>query len=118
MIASILALSHQVLPVALSAAAWMPVLLESATGDEGAAPQRPPYQYNRPFLQPLPVWHDWAWPLLLVPLCVGVAVVYKSIKCRYVRQVPREAAVLSVWILLGMAAAAAVLAAVVKALER
>ena len=118
------ALPAAALSAVLSAAAWMPVLLQAGVGEAGdgaaEAPPPPPvkYEYKRPFLQPLPVWHDAAWPWLLVPLCAGVAVVYKSIKCRYARQIPREAAVLTVWILLGMAAAAAVLAAVVKALER
>ena len=116
------ALVHAVLPLALSAAQWLPVLLQASgapgdgAGDPG--PTQVEYRYEKPFLQPLPVWHDWQWPWLLVPLCVGVAVVYKSIKCRYVRQIPREAAVLTVWILLGMASAAVVLAAIVKYLER
>ena len=115
------ALAHAVLPFVLSAVGWLPVLLQGgAPGDEGgdAGPPHVEYRYNKPFLQPLPVWNDWQWPWLLVPLCAGVAVVYKSIKCRYVRQIPREAAVLSVWILLGMTAAAAVLAVIVKWLER
>jgi hypothetical protein len=101
--------AHAALPLVLAAAG-------NGAGD--AAPSHVDYHYSKPFLQPLPVWNDWQWPWLLVPLCVGVAVVYKSIKCRYVRQIPREATVLSVWILLGMASAAVVLAAVVKYLER
>lgn len=68
----------------------------------------------RPFLDPMPVWPDSRWPWLLVPLCVGVAVVYKSVRCRSMSQVPREAAGIALWILLGMAAAAAVLAIVVR----
>lgn len=75
------------------------------------------YSYTRPFLQPLPAWDERVWPWLLLPLCVAVAVVYKSIKCRTMRQVPREAAVIAAWILLGMAAAGAGLALVVKVLE-
>jgi hypothetical protein len=104
------------LSAALSAGSCLPVVL-ALVAPGGEAPAHPEYRYQKPFLQPLPVWNDWQWPWLLVPLCVGVAVVYKSIKCRYVRQIPREATVLSVWILLGMASAAAVLAAVVKWLE-
>ena len=76
----------------------------------------PEYHYTTPFFQPLPVWDAWPW--LLLPLCVAVAVVYKSIKCRWMREVPREATVLAFWILAGMAAAAGVLAAVVKLIER
>lgn len=73
------------------------------------------YSYRYWFVQPLPVWDYWPW--LLVPLCIGVAIVYKSIKCRSMNQVPREAAVIGLWILIGMAIAAAVLAGVVKIVE-
>ena len=76
----------------------------------------PEYHYTTPFFQPLPVWDYWY--LLSVPLCAAVSIVYKSIKCRWMRQVPREAATLTFWILAGMAAAAGVLAAVVKLIER
>ncbi len=68
-----------------------------------------------PFLYPLPVWNAWPW--LVVPLCLGVSIVYKSIKCRTMHKVPREAAVIFVWILIGMAAAAAALADLVKLTE-
>jgi len=54
----------------------------------------------RPFVTPLPLW-DY-WPLLAIPLTIAVAVVYKSIKCREVRQIPREAAVIALWIILAM----------------
>ena len=75
------------------------------------------YRY-KPFLTPMPVWGDAAWPWLLLPLCLAVAVVYKSIKCRTMRQVPREATILTIWIVAGMAVAAFVLAMVVEGLER
>lgn len=65
-----------------------------------------------PFLHPLPLWDYWPW--LIVPLTAGVAVVYKSVKCRTMDQVPREALVIFVWILIGMAAAAGALAGVVR----
>jgi hypothetical protein len=68
-----------------------------------------------PFVTPLPIWDYWPW--LLIPLCVGVSVVYKSIKCRSMRTVPREALVILVWILIGMAAAAGALAGMVKVVE-
>jgi hypothetical protein len=67
------------------------------------------------FIQPLPL-HD-VWYLLLLPLTIGVSIVYKSIRCRTMREVPREAAAITIWILLGMAAAALVLALLVKTLE-
>ncbi len=71
----------------------------------------------RLLMDPLPyVWDYWQW--LLLPLCAAVAVVYKSIKCRSMKQVPREAAVIAVWILAGLGAAAAILWTVVTLVER
>lgn len=69
-----------------------------------------------PFVTPLPVWNFW--PLLLLPLTAGVAIVYKSIKCRSMSTVPREAASIFLWILIGMAIAGMVLASVVWLVER
>ena len=68
-----------------------------------------------PFMQPLPAWD--VWYLLAVPLCAGVAVVYKAIRCRWMRSVPREAAKMTAWILLGLAGAAAGLWLLVRAFE-
>ena len=68
-----------------------------------------------PFMQPLPVWDYWY--LLAVPLCAGVSVVYKSIRCRSMRTVPREATKATMWILLGLVGAAAGLLLLVKAFE-
>ena len=72
----------------------------------------------RPFKDPLPVWQNSRWPWLLLPLTLAVSVVYKSIRCKSMRRVPREAAVLTVVIILGMAVAGVVLALVVRGLER
>ena len=68
-----------------------------------------------PFVTPLPIWDYWM--LLLLPLSIAVAIVYKSIKCQSMSQVPREAAVITVWIVVGFAFAGAVLAGLVKILE-
>ena len=69
-----------------------------------------------PFLQPLPAWDQWyVW---LVPLCLAVSIVYKSIRVRSMRHVPAEALKATGWILFGLAAAAAVLAILVTVLER
>jgi hypothetical protein len=57
-----------------------------------------------PFMQPLPVWNLWPW--LLVPLCFGVSLVYKSVRVESVRKIPVEAAKGAFWIILGMIAAA------------
>lgn len=66
-----------------------------------------------PFLYPLPGVWDWWWVLLL-PLCAALAIVYKSIKCASMKQVPFEAAVIFAWIIGGLVACGVVLAAVVK----
>jgi len=71
----------------------------------------------RPFLDPLPIWSDRVWPFLLLPLAGAVSVVYKSIKCRKMSEVPRESAVIFSLIILGMVVAAVVLSGVV-ALEQ
>ena len=70
----------------------------------------------RAFLDPLPVWDYWPW--LLLPLTIGVSIVYKSIKCRSMTTVPREAASIAFWILFGMAAAAAGLWGIVAVADR
>ena len=71
-----------------------------------------------PFLDPIPVWANAVWPWLLVPLVAAVSIVYKSIKCRAMKQVPREAASITLWILVSMVLAAVVLALVVRGMER
>ena len=53
-----------------------------------------------PFVTPLPVWNYWVW--LLIPLCLAVSVVYKSIKCWRINEIPREALVLTLWIIVSM----------------
>src|SRR5437660_10275890 len=65
-----------------------------------------------PFIYPLPIWDYWPW--LIIPLCAGVAIVYKSVKCHSMQSVPREALVIFVWILVGLSARAGALAGVVK----
>jgi hypothetical protein len=67
----------------------------------------------RPFLDPLPVWPNTIWPWLVVPLCAAVSIVYKSIRCKPMSRVPREALGITIWILLGLIAAAVVLAVIV-----
>jgi hypothetical protein len=71
-----------------------------------------------PFLDPMPGgWRNSVWPWFMLPLCVAVSVVYKSIKCESMRDVPRQAAEITVWIVLGMVGAATALAVVVKGVE-
>jgi hypothetical protein len=71
-----------------------------------------------PFVDPLPIWsREWVWSLLLLPLCAGVALVYKAVKCPQQERIGREAAGLFVTIIIGMIVAAAVLAGVVRFME-
>ena len=65
-----------------------------------------------PFIYPLPIWDYWPW--LMLPLCLGVAIVYKSVKCQTMSKVPKEALQIFVMMLVGFAAAAGALAGVVK----
>jgi len=66
----------------------------------------------RPFITPLPVWDYWIW--LLIPLCLGVSIVYKAIRIEVLRDVPKQALMITLWILGGMAAAAVALAVIVR----
>jgi hypothetical protein len=68
------------------------------------------------FREPLPVWDYWY--LLLLPLCLGISIVYKAIKCHEMKQVMREAAVIFFMILLGMVVAASALLALVRVMEK
>jgi len=64
-----------------------------------------------PFIDPLPIWiAPWFWPLLLLPLSLFVAMVYKTIKCTELSHIPRQAAEMFVVIVGGMALAAGALA--------
>lgn len=74
------------------------------------------YSYSRPFLQPLPIWDHRLW--LLLPLSLGVSIVYKSIRCDTMREVPRAAAILTLWIIGAVIAAAVALAALVLLVDR
>jgi hypothetical protein len=60
-----------------------------------------------PFLDPLPL--DGQWLLLLIPLAIAIALVYKTIKLPHLVQLPRQTAVLAAQILVFMVLAAAVI---------
>ena len=65
-----------------------------------------------PFVQPLPFWGSWY--LWAIPLCAALSIVYKSIRCAQMKQVPRVAAVIFVASIGGMLLAAGVLMLLVK----
>lgn len=69
-------------------------------------------QYTRPFIQPLPVWNYW-WALSL-PLIFGICVVYKSVKCSQIGEVPRAAVIMMGWILAALVASGIALLIFVK----
>jgi hypothetical protein len=69
-----------------------------------ALPAAPAYPAWRPFLTAMPIWDYWVW--LALPLCVGVALVYKTTKCRFPGTILRESVWLSLWIVLGLIGAA------------
>ena len=52
--------------------------------------------------------------LLLAPLCLAVAIVYKAIRLENLSELPRQALAVTVWIIGGMAVAGAVLVGVIK----
>jgi hypothetical protein len=61
----------------------------------------------RPFLDPLPV--DASWLLLMLPLVLGIAVVYKTIKIDDLELLPKQAFWLASQIVFYMVIAAAAL---------
>ena len=61
----------------------------------------------RPFLDPVPV--DQYWMLMLLPMVIAIAVVYKTIKTDRLEKIPREATVLAAQIVAFMVMAAAAL---------
>jgi hypothetical protein len=72
------------------------------------------YEYV-PLKKPAPAWG--LWYLLLLPLCLAISIVYKSIRCDSMHRVPREALVLFVFIMVVMIAAAGALAGLVNILD-
>ena len=63
--------------------------------------------HYRPFLDPLPL--DTYWLLLLPPLVLAIAVIYKAIKIDDLSQLPRQAIFLAGQIIAFMVLAAALL---------
>lgn len=61
----------------------------------------------RPFIDPLNL-HNWWWALI-VPLALGVSVAYKAVRLPNLDRYWREVGVMTLQVLLGMAALAAAL---------
>jgi membrane protein YdbS with pleckstrin-like domain len=71
--------------------------------------------HYQPFKKPAPIWDYWY--LLLLPLCLAISIVYKSVRCESMRRVPRDALVLFIVIVVVMIASAGALAAIVELME-
>ena len=72
------------------------------------------WQYQ-PFRKAAPLWDYWY--LLLLPLCLAISIVYKSVRCESMGRVARDALVLFVVIVVVMIASAGALAAIVELME-
>ena len=55
----------------------------------------------KPFIDPIPIV-SWQKLAMVLPLCLAIAIVYKTTKCRELRDVPVASLVLWVTILVGM----------------
>ncbi len=64
------------------------------------------------FTRPMPIWDQW-W-LLIFPLCLAVAIVYKAVRVPSLKELPRQAAGLFIVIILSMAAAGLGLVLIVR----
>jgi hypothetical protein len=82
---------------------WM--LAQATSGGDGAVSYRP-------FISPLPLWEYWY--LLILPLCLAVSIVYKAMKLPDMKLVPRQALMITVWIIVCMVLAGAGLTVIVK----
>ena len=66
-----------------------------------------------PFVDPINVFHDW-WYLLLIPLSFGIAVIYRALKMPNLDRFWRAVAMMTVQIVLVMAALAVALVVLVE----
>jgi len=72
---------------------------------------------SRPFIDPM--YGSWNyWRLLLLPLALGVAMVYKSIRCEDLSELPRQTLRAFLKFVLGFLLLAAILWVMVLLLER
>jgi hypothetical protein len=61
-----------------------------------------------PFLDPLDVFHDW-WFLLVIPLSFGISIIYKAMRMACLDGYWRQVAVMTTQIVLAMIAGAILL---------
>ena len=68
-----------------------------------------------PFLEPMPSPGSW-WPLFLIPLAVGISIVYKAVRLDRLDRFPRAVLVMTGQIVGAMVFLAVVLGLVVQVL--
>jgi hypothetical protein len=66
-----------------------------------------------PFINPINAFHVW-WFMLLVPMALGISMVYKALKLASLEQYWRQVTMMTVQILIGMAALAGALVILVQ----
>ncbi len=69
-----------------------------------------------PFRDAIPIHDYWVW--LIIPLCLAVAIVYKTVRAEDSDRLAKDAIIAAAWILAGLAGGAAALALVVSFLVR
>jgi hypothetical protein len=72
-----------------------------ASGGNGTIWPQVPY---RPFIDPVNLHEHWYW--MLIPLAIGISIVYKAVRMRELRGYGRAVAVMSMQIIAGMVALA------------
>ena len=66
-----------------------------------------------PFIQPLNIFHQW-WYLLLVPLSLGISIIYKGVRMKSLHGFWRETLIMTVQIVLAMVALAVLVTLLVQ----
>ena len=66
-----------------------------------------------PFIQPLNIFHQW-WYLLLVPLSLGISIIYKGVRMKSLQGFWRETTIMTVQIVLAMVALAVLVTLLVQ----
>lgn len=66
-----------------------------------------------PFVQPLPGISAW-WPLLLIPLALGISMVYKALRVNSLEDYPKEVALMTTQIVIAMVCIALILTIIVQ----
>jgi hypothetical protein len=66
-----------------------------------------------PFIEPIPSIGSW-WPLLLLPLSIGLSLVFRAIRTKDLADYPRDVIVMTLQIILAMIGLGLVFAIVVQ----